>query len=97
MCEEENKKEENKGDSSAFVDLDFVGEFLDIASGVVSKVKDNIPSSSQGEEIVNNITETISSVTGTVGEHAGDILDGASKVAEGLIDIVGDIAGNIDS
>lgn len=92
----EEEKEEKENDSSSFIDIDIIGGVLDIASSTVSKVTENLPSSTQTEEILGNISETISSAAGAIGEHAGDILDGASKVAEGVIDVIGDIAGSIE-
>ncbi|HCO67397.1 MAG TPA: hypothetical protein DIT04_06535 [Dysgonomonas sp.] len=97
MEDEQKKKEEKRDDSYSFLDLDIV---VDGILHAVSKVKESLPSAQKGEEILENISETLSSGAEKIGDHAGDLLEGAGKVAgeviEKTLDIAGDIIGNIE-
>ncbi len=95
--EEKKKDQENSTGLLSFLDDGLIEIPVQVGKTVIDAVGEKIKNTSG---VLDDVSGTLSSAADVVGEHAGDILEGAAKVAGnvagGIVDVVGDVISGID-
>jgi len=102
----ESKKEEKASGSSSIIPdvitgiVEIPGKIGETIINAVTNKKDDDATEIIDNSILENMSETFSSMAETIGSQTGEILKGAADiagdVASGIVDTIGDVISNID-